>query len=621
VRLAIALLVCVALSAGALVSVERGDADASTAGPAVALRAIGRSPAAAGTESALLDAAANPATAQISKDLLAQPGAALTPFDRSLLELGVRFGAPQNQALIARLGSGTRLGRQQTQALQRLLAAVAFNPAIMAVNQQGRELQRDPSRLRAGMAEAQSAPGIDGYSATPSGDPALDSITGGIEELSASAEARSVVQAAGSALSEPGADDVVRRMPPLVVASFAPQDEAAVLDVPGPSAATQGIAAAAEAPSKVGTLLQLAKDLVLTTAKVLALRALKNSVFGIGVFIFAGLVLGVVSPGAAAALVALYNLTKAALIYRTLKTLVVDAVHAIEAFSIDRIALTPSSDLLVANAQRAFTVTGFHGSEVVGDVTRNATLSISPDGSCDDATHSCTAKVAGIHTVSATMSGLTTSATLVVTPAALDRIVLSPSTQTAPPNVSRAFTAEGFDEFDNAIDLADDEWTLSITNGTCNDVQHTCAASTPGPHTVFATSGTVGGTATLIVEEVEEPPGTVTISPSSLPAVRQCEYYSFTLHEQGIPVADSIIWGWTAASIPTVQLLRLGISNIPGTQDARLLIQPGTASPGVYQFTVYVGQQFGSTNGTRTYALNVQPHSAAYNPDCTPVQQ
>jgi hypothetical protein len=105
--------------------------------------------------------------------------------------------------------------------------------------------------------------------------------------------------------------------------------------------------------------------------------------------------------------------------------------------------------------------------------------------------------------IAVTDDTLTTTArtfTLVVTPAPLDHLVLSPPSATISPGGTQPYTVEGFDSAGNDLGPVTEKATLSISpDGTCEDTAHSCTATAPGDHTVTATAGSASGTATLKV--------------------------------------------------------------------------------------------------------------------------
>jgi hypothetical protein len=160
-----------------------------------------------------------------------------------------------------------------------------------------------------------------------------------------------------------------------------------------------------------------------------------------------------------------------------------------------RPTLSPATASIPAGQSQTYTVEGFdtEGKDL-GPVTE-ASLSISPDGTCDG--YTCTADVPGSHVVTATTKFAKTTAQLTVTPASLDHMQISPQSSTIPVGTSQPYTVEGFDRFGNDLGPVT-RASLSISpDGTCDNTAHTCTATEPGTHTVTATLGTVQATATL----------------------------------------------------------------------------------------------------------------------------
>ena len=82
---------------------------------------------------------------------------------------------------------------------------------------------------------------------------------------------------------------------------------------------------------------------------------------------------------------------------------------------------------------------------------------------------------------------------------ALDHLVVSPASASISAGGSQAYTAEGFDQFNN--DLGDvtgaSTFTIAPADGSCTGAS--CTATVAGAHTVTATDGTATGTATLTI--------------------------------------------------------------------------------------------------------------------------
>ena len=82
------------------------------------------------------------------------------------------------------------------------------------------------------------------------------------------------------------------------------------------------------------------------------------------------------------------------------------------------IVVSPASATINAGGSQAYTVEAFDAiNDSLGDVTNSTVFSILPDGSCAGA--SCTATVAGAHTVTASYNGISAAATLTVNAASV----------------------------------------------------------------------------------------------------------------------------------------------------------------------------------------------------------
>src|SRR5205823_4303741 len=121
---------------------------------------------------------------------------------------------------------------------------------------------------------------------------------------------------------------------------------------------------------------------------------------------------------------------------------------------------------------------------------------ISPDGSCAGA--SCTATRTGPHTVTATVAGVSATASITVSPAALDHLAVSPASATMTSRGSVVYAADARDQYDNSIGDVTATTTFTITpNGSCTGA--TCTASRAGSHIVTGTKSGKTGTASLQV--------------------------------------------------------------------------------------------------------------------------
>ncbi|MFL5928033.1 MAG: nitrous oxide reductase family maturation protein NosD, partial [Gaiellaceae bacterium] len=165
---------------------------------------------------------------------------------------------------------------------------------------------------------------------------------------------------------------------------------------------------------------------------------------------------------------------------------------------LDRIVVSPANSSVTAGGSVSFTVEGYDAvGNDIGNATPSSSFSISPDGSC--AGTSCTATRSGPHIVTATVAGVSATASVSVSPAALDHLAVSPATATIVSRGTVAYTAEGRDQYDNSIGDVTATTTFSIIpdGGPCNGA--TCGASRAGGHTVTGTNSGKTGTASLQV--------------------------------------------------------------------------------------------------------------------------
>jgi parallel beta-helix repeat protein len=184
---------------------------------------------------------------------------------------------------------------------------------------------------------------------------------------------------------------------------------------------------------------------------------------------------------------------------------------SVTAGPLDHLVLSPASATIAAGGSQAYTAEGRDQYEnSLGDVTATTVFSIAPNGSCTGAT--CTASVAGAHTVTGTKSGKTGSASLNVTAGGIDHIVISPASATISAGGSQAYTAEAFDAANNSLGDVTSSTTFSILpDGSCTGAA--CTATTAGAHTVTGNNG--GKTSTASLSVLAGPLDHLALSPAS----------------------------------------------------------------------------------------------------------
>jgi hypothetical protein len=161
----------------------------------------------------------------------------------------------------------------------------------------------------------------------------------------------------------------------------------------------------------------------------------------------------------------------------------------------DHLVVTPNGVSMAAGGSQPFSAEGYDGSNNdLGNVTASTNFTISGIGSCFAA--SCTSTFAGDHTVTGHDGSATGTATLHVTPAAPNFLVLSPSNATMAAGMSTTYTAVGSDQYDNGTGDVTSATTFAISgDGSCTGA--TCTTTVPGDHTITGTNGSAIGTTTL----------------------------------------------------------------------------------------------------------------------------
>ena len=188
------------------------------------------------------------------------------------------------------------------------------------------------------------------------------------------------------------------------------------------------------------------------------------------------------------------------------------------AAALDHIDLSPAVATITALAPQAYTATGrdVYGNSL-GDITSTVGFAITPNGSCTGA--SCTAPLAGPHTVTATKAGKTGTAALQVTASALDHIVISPSSTSIAAGATQQYTAQGFDSSGNSLGDVTSGTTFSIgPDGSCTG--NVCTATNARAHTVTGNDDGKTSTGSLAVtagalDHLALTPGTSTIAAGS----------------------------------------------------------------------------------------------------------
>ena len=173
----------------------------------------------------------------------------------------------------------------------------------------------------------------------------------------------------------------------------------------------------------------------------------------------------------------------------------------------DRIDVTPNPATVIVGDSQQFTATAY-------DVYNNQISFIdfawtTTVGSVDDTGLFTAQLTPATGLVTATNGSVSGSATVIVSPGSVDRIVVTPDPITLIVGDSQQFTVTAYDVYNNIIPGAEFVWTSDV--GTVNSTGLFTAQTTPGIGTITAANGTASGNASI--EVVVGPFDHITVSP------------------------------------------------------------------------------------------------------------
>ena len=187
---------------------------------------------------------------------------------------------------------------------------------------------------------------------------------------------------------------------------------------------------------------------------------------------------------------------------------------------ISSLTISPTSATIPVNGTQQFTVVTKDGNgKVITGTT--PTWAVAAGGGTISQTGLFTAgTTAGTftNTVTVTCSGITVSATVIVSPGPLASITVTPNPATMPINATQQYVAVGKDANGNVVAITP-VWSVAAGGGTINASTGVfTAGTTPGTYTntVVATSGSLSGRATAIVTAGALATITVTPNPVTL---------------------------------------------------------------------------------------------------------
>ena len=181
----------------------------------------------------------------------------------------------------------------------------------------------------------------------------------------------------------------------------------------------------------------------------------------------------------------------------------------VTAAALDSLVVTPADPSVAKGRSQQFTATGTFSDLTTQDLTTQVTwasadITIAQISNAAGSAGLATTLAVGATTISATLTGVTSSTSLTVTTAVLTSIAVAPATASVVPGGKQQFTATGtFSDGTTQSLTSTATWTsgdtaiASVSNAAATRGQATGVAV--GSTTITATSGTVSGNATIVV--------------------------------------------------------------------------------------------------------------------------
>jgi uncharacterized protein YjdB len=225
------------------------------------------------------------------------------------------------------------------------------------------------------------------------------------------------------------------------------------------------------------------------------------------------------------------------------------------------IAVTPSMATIAPGATQQFTATGTWSDGSTGDVTSTANWSSSSTSVATvSAAGLATAAAAGITTLTATISGVTGTAMLTVTPAAptLSSIAITPASPSIAAGATQQFTATGTYSDGTTSNLtASVTWASSSTAAATINAAGLATAVAAGSTTITATDGAISGTTMLTVTAAPPPVITsiaVTPANASIAAGATQQFTATATYNNGTTanITSTATWASSATAVATI---------------------------------------------------------------------
>jgi uncharacterized protein YjdB len=195
------------------------------------------------------------------------------------------------------------------------------------------------------------------------------------------------------------------------------------------------------------------------------------------------------------------------------------ATLTVTAIVLTSISVTPTPASVAAGDTQQFTATGIYSDGSTQNLTTTATWTSSETAVATVSSRGLATSIAkGTANIKATSAGITGAATLTVTAAVLTSISLTPSTASVPAGKTEQFTAIGIYSDNTIQNLTNTAtWTSSTTSIATVSSGGLASSLAQGTAIITATSGTISGSAPLmvtaaVITSLSVTPGSVSIA-------------------------------------------------------------------------------------------------------------
>ncbi len=284
---------------------------------------------------------------------------------------------------------------------------------------------------------------------------------------------------------------------------------------------------------------------------------------------------------------------------------------AVTAAALQAIEVTPTAPSIAKGTRQQFAATGIYSDSSTQDLTAQATWTTA-DGAIASISNAAFSRglaealSVGTTRVTATMSGISGSTDLTVTPATLDRIDVTPTNPSVPKGMTQQMIATGTYSDMSTRDLTGSvSWSTSDSNvatiSNASGNQGLATAMSVGTAVLTATLGSVSGSTTLTVT-----PALLTglsISPTDATSVQATTrpFKTFAAYSDGSSLDVTASATWTSSN-PAVAT----ISNAAGSEGLATAVAPGTTTISATFSGVAASTTFTVVSGTLT-SITVLP--------------